>query len=698
MNKALLTAALWLAGSSALGQNWRTLEVDSEHKKAPNLIQWQRRLSDAESLSKRTGVPLLICVNMDGERACEAFAYRKYKMESFAELTRNFVPVIASPTRHNPTDYDERGRRNLCPRFGVVTCGEHIAIEPYLFAKYFDGKRYAPRHLGVAADGTKLFDHFLNQDLSIVDRSLKRHGKNADTLRKSFKRDAEALARLEREFLVGDTARRLSMLQRARSATPPQFDLIRLGLHDESSKVRERAAKALASQLTPETMDLVFEALRSGAAENALKALRRNIAPLAKKDPIASKALRILAGLDGSSKIVNHDRWVKAISASTAPNDESQPADIDSLLERLEILDKKLREESTPKLKRENARALLDIAKARIAIGSDPTFFLIDAKSAAEEAEAVAKSDVRTTAIRAEASYLLSNLEEALELAVKALPRHIDWANEPETADLLGLFAKLRAQAIYTAEGNNEEWPASWFTDAHSAYRTLTRHPHADQEHFVAYSQLLSYFGLERENGEALRLALAKYPLSGNLHQQFRDHVWRIDGPFGLERAYERVDLSDRPAAYTWFRAYASLVYAEHLRRVKQPDEAKSAYHRSIRLFGESAKLESDYAQSSNHFAALALAELAFLALERDKLEESQKLILESIERSPESANVTDGLGRSPKLILERVVQVLTKKKAGPRLEALRAQVEQVIPGLLPESDAVEPAAAESSD
>ncbi len=686
MKTALHVALLCLLGTAPLAQNWRNLKVSDQHRSAPNLIRWQRRLSDAEALSRRTGVPLLICVNMDGESACEAFAHRKYKNETFARLTRGFVPVIASPTRHNSRDYDERGRRLACPRFGTVTCGEHTSIEPYLYAKYFEGKRYAPRHLGISSTGVKLFDHFLNQDLSVVNRSLEQHGKSDAEVDASFERDAVARTKMEREFLVGDQKQRLRLLSRARSTKPPQFDLIRLGLHDDSDRVRERAAKSLASSLGPESLDLVFEALRSGAAEQASKALRRRLAPIAKVDDTAAKALRILIGLDNSSKIVNRNAWSRAIRPTGSdnkltPSEGIDVADIDLLLEKLEELDRQQKDVPSPELEQAKARALLDIAKVRMAKGSDPTYFLIDAKSAAERAEAVGAVSYRTAAIRAEASYLLSEFDDALKLAARALPKHLKLAAEKETADLLGVFAQLRTRAIYEAEGKGEDWPSSWFSDAHSAYQALTLHPHATEAQFAGYSSLLSYFGLERENGDILRRALGRFPLSGALHQQFRSHVWRSDGPFGLEHAYERVDLSQRPAAYTWFRAYASMVYAEHLRRVEKVNESRSAYERAIRLFEESSKLEGAYAENSNHFIALALAELAFLALELEDLVTSADLIGKSFEKRPESAKIPDGLGRSPELILQRVLQQLEKAKHTGQVELLKQRVEKVSPG-----------------
>src|SRR5262249_691438 len=121
----------------------------AEDWKKPVLIHWQRTWSDAVALSQETKRPILICVNMDGEPASEHYAGVRYAQPDTAKLYEPYVCVVASVYRHNARDYDEHGHRILCPRFGSVTCGEHIAIEPLLFAKYFDGKRVAPRHIMV---------------------------------------------------------------------------------------------------------------------------------------------------------------------------------------------------------------------------------------------------------------------------------------------------------------------------------------------------------------------------------------------------------------------------------------------------------------------------------------------------------------------------------------------------------------------
>jgi hypothetical protein len=124
----------------------------------PCLVTFQRTYEDALAVSKETGSPILVCVNMDGEIASEHYAGIRYRRPETAALYDPYVCVIASVYRHTPRDFDEEGRRVLCPRFGSVTCGEHIAIEPGLFDRFLDGTRVAPRHIGVELDGSEMYD------------------------------------------------------------------------------------------------------------------------------------------------------------------------------------------------------------------------------------------------------------------------------------------------------------------------------------------------------------------------------------------------------------------------------------------------------------------------------------------------------------------------------------------------------------
>jgi hypothetical protein len=139
----------------------------------PDQILWQRTLEDALAIAQLRHQPLLLAINMDGESASDRIYSERYRDPQFVAATRYCVCLGASVFRHNARDHDEQGRRIPCPRFGEITCGEHMALEPVLFAKYLaDGERVAPRHALILPDGTKPWDLSLSFDLKDIDRAL----------------------------------------------------------------------------------------------------------------------------------------------------------------------------------------------------------------------------------------------------------------------------------------------------------------------------------------------------------------------------------------------------------------------------------------------------------------------------------------------------------------------------------------------
>ena len=62
--------------------------------KKPCLITWQRTWEDALAVSKETGKPILVCINMDGEIASEHYAGVRYRQPEIAALYEPYV------TRH----------------------------------------------------------------------------------------------------------------------------------------------------------------------------------------------------------------------------------------------------------------------------------------------------------------------------------------------------------------------------------------------------------------------------------------------------------------------------------------------------------------------------------------------------------------------------------------------------------------------
>lgn len=116
----------------------------------PPAVRWARSYDVAVERARETGKPLLLCVNMDDETANDELAARTYRDAEFVLAAEGTVPVIASAFRHDEgtVEIDASGRR-LCPRFGTVTCDEHVAIERELRARWFAGRPevVAPQHI-----------------------------------------------------------------------------------------------------------------------------------------------------------------------------------------------------------------------------------------------------------------------------------------------------------------------------------------------------------------------------------------------------------------------------------------------------------------------------------------------------------------------------------------------------------------------
>ena len=106
-----------------------TFEPSERDRARPPLMPWQRSLEDALALVEATGKPLLICVNMDDEKASESLAFTRYRDPQFVRMVEGFVPLLVSPNRRNPRDHDDRGRRIPDEKFGRLVNSEHIDLE-----------------------------------------------------------------------------------------------------------------------------------------------------------------------------------------------------------------------------------------------------------------------------------------------------------------------------------------------------------------------------------------------------------------------------------------------------------------------------------------------------------------------------------------------------------------------------------------
>jgi len=671
--------------------------------KRPCLITWQRTWEDALAVSRETGKPILVCVNMDGEIASEHYAGVRYRQPDTAKLYEPYVCVIASVYRHNPRDYDAQGRRILCPRFGSVTCGEHIAIEPGLYKEFFDGKRIAPRHVGVELDGQETYDVYYAFDTDSVFETIRNGIDNRETVPNTVvrgdrpivervaSRDIRDRLAVEEAYAAGDSALRRSLLQAAREhGEAAQVDLLRLAVFGFDVEMSRLAREALVNIESANAFDLITEALRVPMEPAERSALVGALARLGESAPKARMMAVVHRGLANRSSVIDVDGWTQALENSESP---AAPIGIAVHEERIAGQDKVL-ESGDPGLHVDLAGSFLAFAVEQS--GTDKEFrqsLLMDARHTARAAEELGEKSWRVDAIIALSHYYLDEIDDSYpraEAAVSALPPgEAGW----EAMAVLELFARARRESIAEAVRDKRDWSSwsrafegtgQWLTDLHTAYSVLDRHPRGTDIHVATHYDFLKLLGASGQAARILDQGLVRFPDSWILHDRLRGRILREKGVAGLEAAYETM-LRERENGLhlEWFAGYASLVTAEFFRRRGSESKALAAYDRAIAHYGRSVEVNPPSRETADHYVALALAGRARLAYERGDHEKALEEILLCFAKKPDAAATMDGLGISPVDTAKMLLQRLKEKKRDDLVARLEAAMASLDPELL---------------
>ncbi len=639
----------------------------TEDWKRPCLIRWERTWEDAVAVSKRTHKPILICVNMDGEIASEHYAGVRYRQKETAALYKPYVCVIASVYRHNIRDFDDEGRRIPCPRFGTVTCGEHIAIEPIVFRKFLDGKRIAPRHIMVELDGKESYDIYYALDTASVfdaiqkgittrkiqarpdpkgDRSITERVKSRDSA------DREAV---EKAFLKGDRKVKKALL--AEALKNPDADpsgLLRLAIFGFDEELAAQARKALARSTRPGAAEVIHQALRAQMKPLERKALLAALQRLSKISPKARRYAMVHRGLGTGSKVVDLGRWSKGLVG--ASYEEAVPKPFETGLEADKA---KLRLRQNPK----NPQALLSLAFSRLELAleakpqsglrrrrgpSTAKLLYEDALDAARVARNLGAKGWKLHSVFALCAMRGGERQTALSEAEKAVATLSPGETNLVSAKVLHLFARLRRDAIVDAHRAGQPWPPQWLTDMDSAYRVLAKHPLGTATQVVEHFDVLSWLDVRSRAARALEEGFARFPTSGLLHDRLRGFLLKTRGVKGLQAWYRRRIAQDKKdKTLPWFAGYASIVAAEFDRRARHPVQALAAYDQALAYFKQSLSLAPETKESAAHFSAVALAGKARVFFEQGSLEAATDAILDSFKKRPLSASTRDGLNLS---------------------------------------------------
>lgn len=680
----------------------------------PCLVHWQRTWEDAQAVSKETGKPILVCVNMDGEIASEHYAGVRYRQPEIAALYEGYVCVIGSVYRHTPRDHDEQGRRILCPRFGSVTCGEHIAMEGRAYAQFLDGERVAPRHIGVdpeaaaaaeagGADAgaihSELFDVYYAYDtqsvFNAVSQGLGNWKRPIVPLRGDLSLPELVAApdqghreRVEALYSEGDSDLRRHLLEAALAqggAAP--LELLRLAVFGADPELAALARRALAQSSSPAAADVIIEALELPLAQAEQQALIDALTRLGASSPRARTIAQARTGLAGPSS-VDVAGWSAALSTAQASYAAAaaRPQHVARLTDQNAILSSA------------DGAAHLELAEAMLALAEDEPdprsarWLYVDAQNAARQAESLGAGGPRNNSVLALAALSLGETEEAdkrIDAGVASVPAVPGSASAMR---MLEQFAQSRQEAIAQAVRENKEWPTPWLADVDGAYEVLVRHPDGTDQQALMHYDFINWFGAATRAAQILDEGLERFPGSADLHDRLRARLLRTRGVAGLESEYEQrlTRLAVRPdatpqavAELESFAGYASLVAAEFHRRQGQVDTSRAAYDRAIRHYECASADDAGQDETSDHYIALALAGRARLALERGDEERALEELLSCFARKPDAAATLDGLNVSAVDTANMLAGRLREHDDVARLEVLQTALDGLDPEML---------------
>ena len=636
---------------------WPAPTADDWEK--PVLVTWQRTFEDAFKVAAELGKPVLVCVNMDGEPASEHWAGIKYRTSETARLLEPYVCLVASVYRHSPRDHDEEGRRIPCPRFGGVTCGEHITLEPILYEKYFEGQRIAPRHILLERDGTKGYDVFYSWDTASVANAFAEGVKDRPKPVEPGERSLEARLQtadvnerlaLEKAYLTGSHTERRTLLETTLKArVVDQLELLRLALFGLDVELARLARRALAQCESEEALDLIAEALKAPMDDAERELLVAAAERLSEKFPRGRTLVAVQRGLVARSARVDVEAWRR-----TAEGEYRAGALASQALESAARTSEAVPTDGAARLAL--AESLLARAHDAQIPGAFTPLFELDADRAAREAEASGVSGWRLDAVLAVTSLARGQREEAVRRALAAfeggMPRPGEEGmalDDASSVALLALFAEARQKAIAQAYRERKPWPGEWLADVHAAYAVLVTHPRGTEQHAADGYDFLRWLGATARAREVLERGLTRFPASWRLHERLRGALVVERGPDGLESEYAaRLARAEAPPELGWFAAYASLVAAETHRRGGARDRALAAYERALTLYEQDLALHPEHEASVDHYSALALAGRAHVFFELGDLARATDGLVLAFERAPRAAAAFDGLGRTP--------------------------------------------------
>lgn len=654
----------------------------------PPLIPWQRTLDDALALSAETGKPLIICVNADGEVASESIARGRYRDPAFAAKLAGFIPVVASPDTHSPRGHDGRGVRVPCPRFGRVTCAEHQAIEPLVYARWFNGRRVTPRHVGVSfesgagdgADGEVLFDLFLLTSLDVIDETLEQRGVSGRGLKDAARlgdaallaaRDAAARERLEARFVSGGLAERRRLAERGTA----QPELLRLALRDADPSVRALALKRVSEQAVGLPGGVLGEAARAAwGSPEELAAVLSGLEAAA-DDEDARRLAAVIRGVLHGRSVLDVGAWQQALDSSRGELPVRR--DTDTLYAEVGRLGEAIAASpDAPGLRTQLAETLVEMADVSLDEGlSDVTWLWEQASDAARDATTHAPDSAPAWAALSRADWELGGTELAADAAARALPGMLSRAHSLASVDALHVLVQARFEQLGAALDAGQPLSEHWVAELIAGAEVLLEHVYAAEWQQAAALDALAGLRLDGLHGELAARAAAASPRSELMQEQLRWHLLRDGDALALLSAYDdMLKAAPRSGLVRWFAGYGALAAGDRLRDEGRQDDARRAYAASLTGFAKAEGLD-DRLEMLAPCQALAHAGIAASCLLEGELEAAAEAMVLAARTNTPALDLPDGNGATPRATVSALLRALGRAERKDLVSLVEAAV-----------------------
>lgn len=665
---------------------WRAPTEEDWQK--PVLIPFERTFEDALAVSRATNKPVLACVNMDGEIASEHYAGVRYRQPEVAALYEPFVCVIASVYRHTPRDYDANGERVICPRFGSVTCGEHIALEPILYDKYLDETRVAPRHVVIELDGSESRDVYYAFDTAsvfdvIITSAQGRPEPTPETYwdlplvdRTGFAGRANREA-LEAAFRTGSVEVRKQILQRSietsKNGGPEQHELWRLALKSRNAELARLAVDGIATSDQPASIDLVLATLQDLELAGDREVLIQTLERIGQQSKRAKDLVASFRGLGQKSGVVDTEGASRALDVEAGALGKAA-------VDKLSALEHARRQggavygaegtlKSEGELALDRAGAALDLVRTGQVDKRFLGVYLEDIVADLELARPLLETDLAWRWNLVDIAYDLTvaqgvvsqvAAEDRARELVPTLPASAIAAGGTTVRDVLAAFMRARQRQITGAVTDKVEWPAEWMADAKDTFAAIKDAPTTTGWDYVQHQDFLRFMGAFGEANVILEAALERFPLDPWVHDRLRSYlIWNkeLTALDGLEARYAAL-VAGHPEAPTmnWFAGHATRLAAEIRRRQGKLDEAVQAYDRALAYFQASIDGAVSSTASSNVERGLCLAGQARIAVQKADYPGAVAKLVESFDVGPDAAGTVDGLNQTPIMIAQTMI------------------------------------------